>query len=1056
MSGLRVDGMRRMPDQHVRGRDNMAKTVHKNKQRKMLRTLSTFGHLYAGTVSFVATTPLLHPKQARDIVKNVIQNINTNMYVLILSLLLLALPQQVLAIQDIPIDVRQIDISTERHSYNSVIDTAQDADGHLWFASVRGLHVYDGNVVRPVLADILQGTKIRDIHIDGNDVLWVATNSGILAYSLKNQTPRWHRTNGSTKGLASNTVHVLHEDQRGTLWAGTTENGLHRYEPSFDTFKRVDVVPSVSEKKSNILDIRADVHRDMWLGTDQGLLQLTGNQGPATPIPLSTGEPYSAKKIAFDADGNLWVAVATKGLWILPKNAPKNELIQAHDLPAKNILDLYTDSAGDVWICTTQGLFRYAFREAQIYVHPFLVSNPQNKTPVNIASITETSSKTLWIGTFNHGVLHRSGYPGAKLIALETKGGVREFRDANVICAVSPKDSSIYIAPRSGGLYRSAPVDVNRMLLSSRLEIEQLLETPRLQSLAWDADNALLCGTVNASLLRIDAKLDVERVQVISNPKTVFTDRDIIRTVPMDDGRIWFASKFELYSWRPGEATARKEQTDSFKPSISSMTRREAQLWIGHGSAVTVLDTQTGNSNLLPLPAQTWAENATVKTLFVDDYENLWIGTTKNIFRYNLKSKALVPIYATGQVPVPNALSFWLDPAGSIWLHTQDRIFEIPAKSDRAVERAIGAAHPSANISSSPAALSHDMLAYGHSDGLLLISPPRLVSQPHTVPKISEIRIFGQPIPPTQLGRMPENLELEHDKNYLTFIFSIPELNASRLPHFFYMLEGIDTTWNDTDKRDSVSYAHLSPGRYTLHLKDGFDGAITTSMGINILPPLWLTLWAIAGYALAIVLTILTASRMFARVQTTRIRKEMLENLVMLDPLTGVPNRRKFKEVLIAEKSRCKRSNHQISVLMIDIDYFKGFNDRLGHQAGDAALRTVAQTLSATLRRPEDFVARYGGEEFVVVLPSTSRAGAERVAKKIQEAIRVANIPYPGSPLSDRITLSLGISTFSPQSDLHIDSGLFSADQALYQAKRNGRNCFFYKDHCLALTPLRQ
>ena len=202
--------------------------------------------------------------------------------------------------------------------------------------------------------------------------------------------------------------------------------------------------------------------------------------------------------------------------------------------------------------------------------------------------------------------------------------------------------------------------------------------------------------------------------------------------------------------------------------------------------------------------------------------------------------------------------------------------------------------------------------------------------------------------------------------------------------------------------------------------------------------------------------TFLLSSLLFARLQTTRIRKDMLENLVMQDPLTGIPNRRKFQEVLVAEKSRCKRSNHQISVLMIDIDFFKGFNDRFGHQAGDMALRSVAQTLNVTLKRPEDFVARYGGEEFVVVLPSTNRGGAERVAQKIQHALFLANIPYPGSPLSDRITVSLGISTFSPQTDLHIDSGLFSADQALYQAKRNGRNCFFYKDHCLALTPVRQ
>ena len=340
--------------------------------------------------------------------------------------------------------------------------------------------------------------------------------------------------------------------------------------------------------------------------------------------------------------------------------------------------------------------------------------------------------------------------------------------------------------------------------------------------------------------------------------------------------------------------------------------------------------------------------------------------------------------------------------------------------------------------------------------GLLLVTPDAIASLPKIQPKISEIRVFGSPLPSTALGRMPERLELAQDQNYLSFTFSVPEPADLNQPRFFYMLEGADSTWSDAAGRNSVSYAHLQPGSYTLRVKNGQDGSGETAMHILIHPPWWMTPWAKTGYALGLVLVVLGASRLFASLQTARIRKEMLENLVMQDPLTGVSNRRKFKEVLTAEKSRCKRSNHQISVIMLDIDFFKGFNDRFGHQAGDKALRSVAQTLSTTLRRPEDFVARYGGEEFVVVLPSTNRSGAERVARKIQDAIHEANIPYPGSPLSDRITVSLGISTFSPQSDLHIDSGLFSADQALYQAKRSGRNCFFYKDHCLSLTPLRQ
>ena len=125
---------------------------------------------------------------------------------------------------------------------------------------------------------------------------------------------------------------------------------------------------------------------------------------------------------------------------------------------------------------------------------------------------------------------------------------------------------------------------------------------------------------------------------------------------------------------------------------------------------------------------------------------------------------------------------------------------------------------------------------------------------------------------------------------------------------------------------------------------------------------------------------------------------------------------------------------------MIDIDFFKGFNDTYGHQAGDETLRRFAQAVQNALGRPEDFVARYGGEEFVVVLPNTPRPGAERVAAKIHQSIYAAHIPYAHSPLSDRVTASLGISTFVPESELHIKSGLFAADSALYEAKRSGRN----------------
>lgn len=978
------------------------------------------------------------------------------MRTLIFVLTLLLIPPSALAVQDIRLDVSQVDISAERNSHNSVIATAQDSRGFIWLASVRGLHVYDGRTLRPVLVDVLRGTNVNDMLIDGDDVLWVGTNSGILAYCLESMTPRWYSTRETSAGRSTKFVKVLHLDQKGGLWAGTSNGGLHRYEPSFDRFEMIDISPPDPQGLWTVFDIAESPQRDMWLATGQGVLRLTGARGPATAVALNTNEPYAARKIAFDGAGNLFVGVAANGLWTLPAGDRQDRLAPLDKIRASRILDLYADSGGDVWISSSEGLYRHSVRKNRFFRHPFRIINARSKPPAYVASITETSSGTLWIGTYNHGLLHRPAYPGAKLLELRLEGQNEAMLNVEAISAVNPADSRIYVAPRDGKLYRSAPLDARQISLSADLELEEFLDSERITSLAWTADQSLVCGVQNA-ILHVGPDGTMQRVQLTSNPKSKELLNNYVRYLaPMDDGRIWFSNNAEVYSWKPGQEAAHREMQVSANSGGVLLLRDGQDIWAGYGQTLDRIDTASGRRDSFTLPIQVpEEERPSIRALLVSGPGHLVVATEKELFRFHPQSGKLTRLLTQDGKALTPVLSLWSDSVETTWAQTPEKIFYVPPGSDRGRETVVGSRHPASGITCGPDALD-GLLVYGHSDGLLVMDSKRLLDQPPTRPKISDVRIFDRPVAATPLGRMPASLKLDHEQNYLSFSFSMPEKSALAPPRFLYMLEGADTGWTDAGPQASVGYAHLRPGHYALHVKDGLDGAPAESMSITILPPWWLTPWAKAGYALALVLTILLSSLLFARLQTTRIRKDMLENLVMQDPLTGIPNRRKFQEVLAAEKIRCKRSNHQISVLMIDIDYFKGFNDRFGHQAGDEALQRVAGVLSRTLKRPEDFIGRYGGEEFVVVLPSTNRSGAERVAEKIQQALFEADIPYPGSPLSDRITVSLGISTFSPQSDLHIDSGLFSADQALYQAKRNGRNCFFYKDHCLALTPVRQ
>lgn len=158
------------------------------------------------------------------------------------------------------------------------------------------------------------------------------------------------------------------------------------------------------------------------------------------------------------------------------------------------------------------------------------------------------------------------------------------------------------------------------------------------------------------------------------------------------------------------------------------------------------------------------------------------------------------------------------------------------------------------------------------------------------------------------------------------------------------------------------------------------------------------------------------------------------------DGLTGVPNRRCFEDVFRKEWLRSRRDGTPLSAMMIDIDYFKSYNDTYGHLQGDTCLRQVAGAIQAALKRPGDFAARFGGEEFVAVLPGTDVAGALSVAGAIRANVRAASIPHSGSPEGGMLTVSIGISGAVPTMNLEPEDLLAAADEALYQAKSAGRH----------------
>jgi diguanylate cyclase (GGDEF)-like protein len=182
--------------------------------------------------------------------------------------------------------------------------------------------------------------------------------------------------------------------------------------------------------------------------------------------------------------------------------------------------------------------------------------------------------------------------------------------------------------------------------------------------------------------------------------------------------------------------------------------------------------------------------------------------------------------------------------------------------------------------------------------------------------------------------------------------------------------------------------------------------------------------------------------------------RRRLAEVAMHDGLTGLLNRAALEDQVRRVYQQAARDRVAVSVVLVDIDHFKAYNDRYGHQAGDQCLRDVAAAVRrAARRRPLDLVARYGGEELIAVLFGADRAHAESAARAVLDSVRELRIPHLGSLTRPYVTASVGAATLSPGSDYSHDLAVQMADRALYAAKAYGRDSWAYFDGDAAIPP---
>lgn len=277
---------------------------------------------------------------------------------------------------------------------------------------------------------------------------------------------------------------------------------------------------------------------------------------------------------------------------------------------------------------------------------------------------------------------------------------------------------------------------------------------------------------------------------------------------------------------------------------------------------------------------------------------------------------------------------------------------------------------------------------------------------------------------------------------------------------FKYKLEGHDTDWVDAGTRRTAYYSTLPPGNYQFRViaanSDGVWNEEGATIQIELRPFFYQTTWfKVSGILSACLLLLIiwnisvyqleARERKLARMveeKTEELKKanEQLQHLANSDGLTKVGNRRLFEDFLANEWNRAIRSKTEISLILLDIDHFKLFNDTYGHYTGDDCLKKVATALKEVIHRPADLVARFGGEEFAIILGGTNLTGAINVAEQAIDKVNKLQIPHSASKTDEHITISIGVATTFVIRGMSETDLIKAADKALYQAKENGRN----------------
>jgi diguanylate cyclase (GGDEF)-like protein len=951
-------------------------------------------------------------------------------------------------------------------------------DGYLWAGTPNGLNVYDGHTWRKVPIPLLDppSTHVRSLFIESDGTLWLGTmRDG--AFRLK--SGHWTQFD-QRAGLPEGQITVLAETTdrvRRVVWIGTL-NGLARCR---DTSCYIVPATRGLSVRTALVTQTEDGRPALWLGTNRGLMRLDDVLGPKPTFASllfdhrNTLPDDSVRSLVESAprghDHELWVATDKglahfrRGVW--------TRYDKAAGFPGKTVTLLSTRWEGRtvLWVGSFgEGLIRIE-EDGRWRVFDIRAGLPSNHVADLLATGPDPDNPALWVATtgglarLERGRWHffglRSGLPEESVVGL----GEAVFPDGVATHWVSTINSTYRLTPRGWEEYMAFP-GVTFSIANTRENGENIfwLSTPE--------------GTL---------RLHGRHRQLFTSKNSPLPEGWIYLQPDPDvpDGDLWASNRQGLARWAKGHWTAYQPGADGLPGKKLTATtwshsgQGEAVFWAGTDAGLA--EYSAGHWKTIEISCRPHPSIAAVRAA-TDARGNgwLWIGTPGGLARLRLEKGQ--PITGTCQsltdrtapaLPDPRIFDFQFDRQGRVYLCGDDSVTRLTfPPGDTSLKQSRLEVFDSEDGLPGELVYSYgDPLGriwIGAENGLAVLDPgfEPLAHKP-TPPapiRITRISVRDQALPAGAA------ISLNHREGPLEIEYALLRFQREHAIRFQTQLVGLQEKASPWTREAHVAYDRLPSGSYTFRVwgRDG-EGVVSgpAELGFAVLPPPWLTPWAFALYALALIGLVYGAIRL--RVRALARRAAQLEALVaertrdlaeanrrlelasFTDPLTGLNNRRFLTTTIRPDVIQAIRNHREplgdphhrdLVVYLLDLDHFKRLNDRLGHDAGDAVLVETARRLRR-VARTSDLVVRWGGEEILVVSRWTDREAGGLLAERLLEA--VGGEPFrTGADRTSTVTCSIGWAPF-PWSAEDPDAVLFEevlslADHALYLAKREGRN----------------